>query len=168
VDIRVFATSAEQDAAMGAGVRRLLRLSVTSPVKTIERQLNPRTRLVLGANPDGSLPALLDDCADAAVAVLAPAPVWGRAEFAALRQRVADGLASATLDIVGRVEQVLAAEHEVQVALPAAPPATGGAIGAQPPTHRPRGFVTATGAAHLGDSAAISPPSGGDGACRRP
>ncbi len=86
VDIRVFATTAEQDAAMGPGIRRLLRLSVPSPVKTIERQLNPRTRLVLGANPDGSLPALLDDCADAAVAVLAPAPVWGRAEFTALRQ----------------------------------------------------------------------------------
>ena len=90
VDMRVFATKAEQDAAMGPGIRRLLRLSVPSPVKTIERQLNPRTRLVLGANPDGSLAALLDDCADAAVAVLAPAPVWTRAEFAALRQRVAE------------------------------------------------------------------------------
>jgi ATP-dependent helicase HrpA len=155
VDIRVFATSAEQDAAMGAGVRRLLRLSVTSPVKTIERQLNPRTRLVLGANPDGSLPALLDDCADAAVAVLAPAPVWSRSEFAALRQRVADGLASATLDIVGRVEQVLAAAHEVQVALPAAPPAAQAEaiadIRAQLDRLLPRGFITATGATHLGD-----------------
>ena len=43
-------------------------------------------------------------------------------EFDVLRQRVADGLASATLDIVGRVEKVLAAAHEVEVALPAAPP----------------------------------------------
>jgi ATP-dependent helicase HrpA len=155
VDIRVFATTAEQDAAMGSGVRRLLRLSVTSPVKTIERQLNPRTRLALGANPDGSLPALLDDCADAAVAVLAPAPVWSRSEFAGLRQRVADGLAPATLDIVGRVEQVLAAAHEVQVALPAAPPTTQAEaivdIRAQLDRLLPRGFVTATGATHLGD-----------------
>jgi ATP-dependent helicase HrpA len=140
---------------MGPGVRRLLRLSVASPVKTIERQLNPRTRLVLGANPDGSLPALLDDCADAAVAMLAPAPVWNRSEFAALRQRVADALASATLDIVGRVEKVLAAAHEVQVALPAAPP-SGQAesiadIRAQLDRLMPRGFVTSTGATHLGD-----------------
>ena len=119
VDIRVFAMTAERDAAMAPGICRLLRLSVPSPVKTVERQLNPRTRLVLGANPDGSLPALLDDCADAAVAVLAPAPVWSRSEFAALRQRVADALAPATLDIVSRVEKVLAAAHEVQVALPA-------------------------------------------------
>ena len=67
VDVRVFATHAEQDAAMGPGTRRLLRLVVTSPVKAVERALNPRTRLLLGSNPDGSLAALLDDCADAAV-----------------------------------------------------------------------------------------------------
>jgi ATP-dependent helicase HrpA len=155
VDIRVFATKAEQDAAMGPGVRRLLRLSVASPVKTIERQLNPRARLVLGANPDGPLPALLDDCADAAVAVLAPAPVWGRSEFEVLRQRVADALASATLDIVGRVEKVLAASHEVQVALPAAPPPTQAEaiadIRGQLDRLLPQGFVTSTGASHLGD-----------------
>ncbi len=155
VGIRVFATTAEQDAAMGPGIRRLLRLSVPSPLKTIERQLNPRTRLVLGANPDGSLPALLDDCADAAVAVLAPAPVWSRSEFAALRQRVTDELTSATLDIVGRVEKVLAAAHDVEVALPSVPPpAQAEAIAdirAQLDLLLPHGFVTATGATHLGD-----------------
>jgi ATP-dependent helicase HrpA len=155
VDVRVFATTAEQDAAMGPGIRRLLRLSVPSPVKTIERQLNPRTRLVLGANPDGSLPALLDDCADAAVAVLAPAPVWGRSEFTKLRQRVTDALAPTTLDIVGRVEKVLAAAHEVEVALPAAPSAAQADaiadIRAQLDRLLPPGFVTATGAPHLGD-----------------
>jgi ATP-dependent helicase HrpA len=157
VDIRVFATTAEQDAAMAPGIRRLLRLSVASPVKTIERQLNPRTRLVLGANPDGSLAALLDDCADAAVAVLAVAPVWSRSEFTALRQRVADRLPSATLDTVGRVEKVLAASHEVQVALPAAPPPTQteavADIRAQLDRLLPQGFVTSTGGAHLGDLA---------------
>jgi ATP-dependent helicase HrpA len=155
VDIRVFATTAEQDAAMGPGIRRLLRLSVASPVKTIERQLNPRTRLVLGANPDGSLAALLDDCADAAVAMLAVAPVWRRSDFTALRQRVGDTLASTTTDIVGRVEKVLAAAHEVEVALPAAPPPTQAEavadIRAQLDRLLPQGFVTSTGATRLGD-----------------
>lgn len=155
VDVRVFATAAEQGAAMNLGIRRLLRLSAPSPVKTIERQLNPRTRLVLGANPDGSLAALLDDCADAAVAVLAPAPVWTRAEFAVLRQRVADALAPTTLDIVGRVEKVLAASHDVQVALPAQPPATQADaiadVRAQLDRLLPPGFVTATGAPYLAD-----------------
>src|SRR6476660_3018397 len=155
VDVRVFATEAEQDAAMGSGILRLLRLTVASPVKAIERQLNPRTRLVLGANPDGSLAALLDDCADAGVAVLAPAPVWGRSEFAALRQRVADALTPTTIDIVARVEKVLAAAHEVEVALPAAPAATQteavADIRAQLDQLLPHGFVTATGATSLGD-----------------
>jgi len=155
VDVRVFATTVEQGAAMASGVRRLLRLTVASPVKAIERQLNPRTRLVLGANSDGSLAALLDDCADAAVAVLAPTPVWTRAEFATVQGRVRDALAATSLDIVGRVEKVLAAAHEVEVALPAQPSAAQADavadIRAQLDRLLPRGFVTATGAARLGD-----------------
>jgi ATP-dependent helicase HrpA len=155
VDIRVFATTAEQDAAMGPGIRRLLRLTVPAGAKTIERQLGPRARLVLGANPDGPLSALIDDCADAGVAVLAPAAVWSRSEFTALRQRVADALAPTTLDIVGRVEKVLAAAHEVEVALPNAPSAAQADaiadIRAQLDRLLPPGFVAATGAPHLGD-----------------
>ncbi|HET7664530.1 MAG TPA: ATP-dependent RNA helicase HrpA [Mycobacterium sp.] len=155
VDVRVFATKAEQDAAMAGGIRRLLRLTVVSPVKSVERQLNPRARLMLGANPDGNLAALLDDCADAAVGVLAPAPVWTRQEFDAVRQRVADALPRTTLDIVGRVERVLAAAHEVEVAVPAQPSATQAEaiadIRAQLARLLPRGFVMATGATHLAD-----------------
>ena len=92
VDITVFATATERDPAMAAGTRRLLRLSVPSPVKAVEKGLDPRTRLVLGANPDGSLAALLDDCADAAVDVLTPKPAWTKDEFSALRDRVATEL----------------------------------------------------------------------------
>ncbi|OBF38027.1 ATP-dependent RNA helicase HrpA [Mycobacterium sp. ACS1612] len=155
VDVRVFANQAEQDVAMGPGVRRLIRLTVASPVKTVERQLDPRTRLLLGSNPDGSLAALLDDCADAAVATLAPTPVWNRAEFTALVQRVAGALASTTVDIVGRVEKVLAVANEVQVAIPTHPSqAQADAVAdirAQLDRLLPRGFIAATGAAHLGD-----------------
>jgi len=155
VDVRVFAARAEQAAAMGPGTRRLLRLSVPSPVKAVERSLNPRARLVLGTNPDGSLSALLDDCADAAAAVLVPGPAWTRAEFAALRDRMADALVPTMLDIVGRVEKVLAAAHEVELALPdEPPPAQAEAIAdirAQLGRLLPTGFVTATGAARLAD-----------------
>ncbi len=157
VDVRVFATSAQQHAAMGAGTRRLLRLAVPSPVKALEKQLDTRTRLVLGANPDGSLAALLEDCADAAVAVLAPDPAWTRVEFAALRDRVARAMAPTVRDVLGRVERVLGALHDVQVALPATPtPAQADAIAdirAQLDALLPAGFVTATGATHLMDLA---------------
>jgi ATP-dependent helicase HrpA len=157
VDVRVFATAPEQNRAMGPGLRRLLRLSVASPVKSVERQLDLRTRLTLGTNPDGSLPALLEDCADAAVDVLASAAVWTRSEFTALRDQIAGKLAATTLEIVGRVDTVMAALNEVHLSLPDKPTA-GQAdavddIRAQLSRLLSPGFVTATGRAHLADLA---------------
>ena len=52
----------------------MLRLAVPTPSKAVERQQNLRRRLILGANPDGALSALLDDGDAAAVAALAPTP----------------------------------------------------------------------------------------------
>lgn len=155
VNLRVFATSSEQEQAMRPGIRRLVRLSVASPVKAIARQLDPRTRLVLGTNPDGDLPALLDDCADAAADALVPAPVWTRAEFTALQQRAAKSLSPTTVDVVARIEKVLAAAQDVQLLVPANPPAAQADavadIRAQLGRLLPAGFVTSTGAAHLAD-----------------
>lgn len=155
VSLRVFATSSEQEQAMRPGIRRLVRLSVASPAKAIARQLDPRTRLVLGTNPDGDLSALLDDCADAAADVLVPAPVWTRAEFTELQQRAAKSLSPTTVDVVGRVEKVLAAAQDVQLLVPANPPAAQADavadIRAQLGRLLPAGFVTSTGAAHLAD-----------------
>ena len=155
VDIRVFSTQAEQAAAMGPGLRRLLRLTTPSPVKAIERALSPRTRLSLNANPDGSLAALLDDCADAAADALLRIPVWTRAEFSALSARAAKELGQTTQAVVNRVEKVLAASHEVQLALPEKPPAAQADaiadVRAQLDRLLPNGFVTATGAGRLAD-----------------
>ena len=140
---------------MRPGMRRLLRLSVASPVKAVERQLDPRTRLTLGTNPDGSLSALLDDCADAATDALAPEPAWTRDQFAVMRDRVADSLVPTSLDIVGRVEKVLSAAHDVQLLLPTQPPpAQADAIAdirAQLDRLLPAGFVRTTGRTHLAD-----------------
>ena len=155
VDVRVFATEAEQAAAMGPGTRRLLRLASPSPVKAVERALDPRARLALSTNPDGSLAALLEDCADAAVDVLAPVPVWTRAEFTGVRDRVAGALTATTLDVVTRVQKVLDAAQSARLALPdKPPPALAEAVAdvrAQFDRLLPVGFVTATGVAHLAD-----------------
>jgi ATP-dependent helicase HrpA len=155
VDLRVFATPVEQEGAMGPGTRRLVRLSIASPVKAVERQLDLRTRLALGANPDGSVSALLDDCADAATDALVPAPAWTRAEFATLRDRVAADLVSTTVDIVGRVQKVLSAAQEVQLLLPDQPPPAHtdaiADVSAQLDRLMPPGFVTVTGRARLAD-----------------
>jgi len=155
VAIRVFATQAEQAAAAGPGSRRLLRLAGPSVAKPVERSLDTRTKLVLGNNPDGSLSALLDDCADAAVQLLVPKPVWTRDEFVTARTRLAGELPSTTVEVVRRVEKVLAALHAVELALPDAPtPGQADAVAdirAQLTRLTPTGFVTATGVARLGD-----------------
>ncbi len=123
VGVRVFASAGEQAAAMRGGLRRLLRLAVTSPGKAVERSLSTRARLVLGANPDGSLAALLDDCADAAVdSIVGRTLPWTRAAFLELRDRTATEIIPSTIDMVNRVERVLAAAHEVRRALPDRPP----------------------------------------------
>jgi ATP-dependent helicase HrpA len=123
----------------------------------VERALDPRTRLVLGANPDGSLAALLDDCADAAADALVPAPVWTSGEFATLRDRVATDLVSTTVDVVRRVEKVLSAAHDVQLQLPSQPPAAHADaiedVRAQLDRLLPAGFVSSTGRARLADLA---------------
>jgi ATP-dependent helicase HrpA len=156
VAVRVFATESEQAAAMGAGARRLVRLSAPSPVKAVQAALSTRTRLLLAANPDGSLAALLDDCTDAAIDSLTGADrPFDRAAFAELRSRVAAGLQAATADVFAQVQLVLAAAHDVRAALPALPPPAQAEsvadIRAQLVALLPPGFVVATGRARLGD-----------------
>lgn len=155
VDLTVFATVAEQQARARDGVRRLLRLASPTPTKNVERALDTRTRLTLAANPDGSLAALIDDCADAAVDAMLPAPVWTRAEFETLRARVGARLVPTTLDLLTRTAKVLAAEQEARLALPDRPaPRLADAVAdveAQLARLLPRGFVTAAGAARLAD-----------------
>ncbi|MGE2729496.1 ATP-dependent RNA helicase HrpA [Mycolicibacterium vaccae] len=157
VDIEVFATPVEQQARMGPGSRRLLRLAGPNVTKAVERGLDTRSRLELGNNPGGSLTALLDDCADAAVAVLVPAPVWTRDEFAAAGRRLAAQLPSVTAEVLRRAQRVLQAWREVELALPQRPTALQAAavadIKAQLSRLLPTGFVAAAGAARLGDLA---------------
>jgi len=157
VSVRVFASSAEQAAAMRTGVRRLLRLATSSPVKVVERSLAMKSRLVLGANPDGTIAALLDDCADAAADTLVPALPWTRASFDEVLARVRAELVPRTGDVARRVERVLTAAHEVRGALPARPPANHAEavddIRAQFRRLLPEGFVALAGRDRLPDLA---------------
>jgi ATP-dependent helicase HrpA len=155
VDLRVFATAGEQSAAMAAGIRRLLRCCIASPVKAVERQLDPGTRLALKANPDGSLTALLEDCANAAVDALMDGPVWTRDAFTTLRAATGTALVATTQDILQRVEKLLAAARDVDLLLPAQPPVAQqdavADIGDQLERLLAPGFVTTAGRARLVD-----------------
>jgi ATP-dependent helicase HrpA len=78
---------------------------------------------LLGTSPDGSVPELVDDCADAAVAELISALPWSREEFLALREHVRAELVPRTAALVTDVERVLAAAQQVRSELPARPSA---------------------------------------------
>ncbi len=67
VALRVLGSEREAVGATQAGVRRLLALTVPSPLKGVVGRLDNPSKLALGHNPHGSVPALLDDCLTAAL-----------------------------------------------------------------------------------------------------
>jgi ATP-dependent helicase HrpA len=124
VGVRVVATAAEADRLTWRGARRLLLLVVGSPVRQVVKGLSPATRLTLQFNPDGEIPDLVADCADAAADELVAAaggPPRDPAAFADLVTRAKSELYALTSDTVRRVEDVLSEAREVAVALGAAP-----------------------------------------------
>jgi ATP-dependent helicase HrpA len=144
--VRVFATEAEQRAATGPGVRRLIRLTVPSPAKAVA--LTQRARLLGVADR-------LDDCADAAVDSLVTELPWDRDTFRALRETVRAELPGVTRSVVALVERVLSAAQDVRLVLrPEPPPLQAEAVQdmrAQLVALLPRGFVTAAGRHRLPD-----------------
>jgi ATP-dependent helicase HrpA len=124
VGVRVVPSEAEASRLSWRGSRRLLILAAGSPARQVVRGLSPRTRLALQFNPDGEIPALVDDCVDAAATeILAAAggPPGDEAAFTALVATARAELPALTADIVTRVEAVLTRAREVAVAIGAAP-----------------------------------------------
>jgi ATP-dependent helicase HrpA len=124
VGVRVVATEAEATRLSWRGARRLLVLVAGSPSRQVVKAMSPRTRLALQFNPDGEIPALVDDCVDAAAQELIAAaggPPRNEAAFAALVSTARAELPGLTAEIVTRVEAVLTQAREVAVAIGAAP-----------------------------------------------
>jgi ATP-dependent helicase HrpA len=159
VAVRVLDSEAEQAYAMWRGTRRLLALAVPSPVPYVSQRLSNTAKLTLMRYPQSSLPELLEDCVTCALDLLverAGGPAWDRAGFAVLREAVRAGLPAATLGIVGSVQRVLEAAHQVQPRIdelardPALLPSLVDAREQLAGLVR-KGFVTATGAERLAD-----------------
>jgi ATP-dependent helicase HrpA len=153
VSLRVLGSAAEQDTAHWTGVRRLLLLTIPSPVKGIAGRLSNASKLALTANPHGSVLALLDDCVLAAVDSLMTAGgglVWEAPAYDRLRDHVRGSVHETT-------EQVLVAVEEVLTLWASLTPQVGGISAAQVDMRaqlerlvRP-GFVTAAGLDRLPD-----------------
>ena len=167
VDVRVFPTAAERDAAHARGVRRLLLLDTPSPARQVPR-LDSATRLVLARNPHGSVAALVDDCVTAAADALinaAGGPAWDERGYARLKALFAKRLPGTTQQVLDAVRGVLTVWHRVQSALTdlrAAPRD----LTAQLDALVGPGFATRDGATRLADVARyLGRPSGGSRSC---
>ncbi len=117
VAIRVLAGEVEQQLAMRTGTRRLLLLSIPTPIRTVVGRLDLQTKLLLGRNPYGSVPELLADCIACAVDGLVDAaggPAWDMDGFRKLRDVVRAGLADAALDVVTVVAEILRTTYAVE------------------------------------------------------
>ncbi|HEU4656665.1 MAG TPA: ATP-dependent RNA helicase HrpA [Capillimicrobium sp.] len=158
VGVRAFDDEAQQAAAMWAGTRRLLLLTVPPVAKWVQGRLATTEQLALAAAPHGSVRAVIDDATVAAVDALMAgggAPAWDEAGFKRLREHVAGSLAETTLAIARDVARILGLWREVdrQLDLLVAPQVqearldmarqVGGLLF--------NGFVAATGASRLGD-----------------
>jgi ATP-dependent helicase HrpA len=158
VGVRALDTPEARDAAMLAGTRRLLTLTIPSPLRYVQDRLTNADQLALASAPHGSARAVLEDAMTAALDTLiaqAGGPAWDAEGFRRLRDRVAGELAETTARVVAQVARILDASRDVQRRLE---PLT--AVALQPARadidrQRQRlvrpGFVAATGVARLPD-----------------
>ncbi|HEV7774054.1 MAG TPA: ATP-dependent RNA helicase HrpA [Conexibacter sp.] len=126
VGVRLFETPGEQASAMHAGTRRLLLLTVRSPIPWVVDRLDTPAKLALMTAPHGNVGAALDDALLATLDALtaeAGGPAWDEAGFQQLREHVAGELADRTLATAQALVAVLEARREVERRLDALPTA---------------------------------------------
>ncbi|MCW2758225.1 MAG: ATP-dependent helicase HrpA, partial [Nocardioidaceae bacterium] len=155
VGLRVVGSAEEPEARHRLGVRRLLRLQVPSPAKTLLDAMDNTTKLGLAGSPYPTVAALVEDCVLTALGDLVDAgeTVRDEAAYDALLARARSEVASRTGDVLVRVGEVLARWRAVQkllggrVELPLLPAMSD--LGAQLERLVHVGFVAESGSAAL-------------------
>nr|WP_238351264.1 ATP-dependent RNA helicase HrpA [Kribbella shirazensis] len=158
VAIRLQETERDQAAAMWAGTRRLLLLTMPSVIDVVQRNLSNQQKMTLMAGPHRNVGELLDDAIGAAVDQLMAAaggPAWNLTAFSILRDAVRSELADTVLTILQQVEQVLGHARTVdkqisRASSPALLAALSDVRGQLEGLVHP-GFITETGAQRLPD-----------------
>jgi ATP-dependent RNA helicase HrpA len=120
VAVRLLETEAEQAAAMRAGTRRLLLNAIPSPARFVLGRQTNQAKLTLSRYRHGSATDLFADCLAAAADDLITAnggPAWDDAGFRRLLDAVRSELADTTLDVVNKVERILAVAGQVEARL---------------------------------------------------
>ncbi len=159
VAVRVFDTPAEQSRALWQGTRRLLLLTVPSPVKALQRGLSTTAKLVFSRSPHGDVTTLLEDCVSCAadkVVADAGGPARDADGFERLVEKARANLNATASDTVSKVERVLVAAQNVDSRISSArtlPPDSLADIRTQLSHLVHAGFVTGTGWQRLPDVA---------------
>ncbi|QCR20811.1 ATP-dependent RNA helicase HrpA [Agrococcus sp. SGAir0287] len=119
VDVALFSTEAERDAAEHAAVRRMLADAVQSPQSYVQANLSNAERLALGASPYPSTARLFDDVLLAIVdeELGLGGPVRSAQDFARIRTAVSLGLVERMFDVTARVAAVLTAARAADAAI---------------------------------------------------
>ena len=118
VSLRVLATEREQTAQHPLGVRRLLMMTLPSPVASLRSELSAEERLIVARSPYPTVVALLEDCVACAVdSLIGPAPPWRHDDFVALRVEVRSQLPARTRSVLQQVLRVLRAALAVEQGL---------------------------------------------------
>jgi len=122
VAIRVFGTEAEQQREHSRGVRRLIALTVPSPLGYVQEHLTAAEKLQLAASSYRSTAALFDDALLATIdslvdAAAAPHEPFTRAAFDALRAEVNAALVEGLFATVALAARVLGAAREADRAI---------------------------------------------------
>jgi ATP-dependent helicase HrpA len=126
VAIRVFGTEAEQQREHSRGVRRLIALTVPSPLGYVQEHLTAVEKLQLATSPYRSTAALFDDALLATIdSLVDAAPVaarapFTRADFEALRDEVNSALVDGLFATVALAARVLGAARDADRAISAA------------------------------------------------
>lgn len=118
VAIRLMSTPDDQAAAHRLGVRRLLALSIPSPVSYVQEHLTTQEKLVLAQSPYRSNAELFADCMAACIdAVVGDWEVFTRAEFESVRDAVSATIVDSLFETVALVSRIVAKSRDVDKAI---------------------------------------------------
>ena len=158
VNVRLFETRAQADAAMLRGTRRLLLLQVPTGARAVASRLPVSAKLAMSRHPYPGTGALLEDCAAAAadqVITEAGGPAWDEAGFTRLLEAAREDLAARTAGVVALAARALGEAHQVETSLAGTPTppvrAAFADLRAQLSGLIYPGFIAATGARRLPD-----------------
>jgi ATP-dependent helicase HrpA len=117
VGVRTLPDGVAQRDAMWAGTRRLLVLTLGSPVAAVQRKLRNADRLALAASPYATAAEVLEDCVTAALDVVlaeAGGPAWDEDGFRSLAAAVRPRLVDVATEVAVQAAGILAAARDVE------------------------------------------------------